>query len=410
MRESLARGTWLTPQRLEVYPRMLLAAFGLAIVALYATSHGGRDVTGRMLGTDFSQVWAAGRSVLAGDPTSPFDVTAHVALQERLFGPHEDVYGWLYPPFFLAPAAALALLPYVAALVTWQAITLPLYLWTTVRILRGLAPTGAAIVAALAFPAVFVNIGHGNNGFLTAGLLAGGLLLLPGRPLLTGIAFGLLAYKPQYGLMLPIALLAGGFWRTCLAAAATVAVMTAATLAVFGLDAWTAFVRSLSFTREVVLEQGSPGWHKLQSAFAAVRMVGGSVPLAYAVQAAVIVAVAIVLAFVWRGRADLRVKSAALLTATLLGTPYCFDYDMVVLGPALAFLAADGIRTGFGRFEKTLLAFVWIMPLLARSVAYATLLPLGPGAMAWLFAAIAARAKTAAVRKVPAPVGNEFYD
>jgi alpha-1,2-mannosyltransferase len=404
----LRRGTWLTPDRLAIYPRMLLAAFGLALVALFATSHGTRDATGRMLGTDFSQVWAAGRSVLEGHPVTPFDVMAHVAAQQRLFGPHEDVYGWLYPPYFLAPAALLACLPYVPALVAWQAATLPLYLVATLRILRGLVPAAGTTVAALAFPAVFVNIGHGNNGFLTAGLLAGGLLTLPRRPLLAGVMFGLLAYKPQFGLMLPIALVAGGCWRTALAAAATVVAITIATLAAFGAEAWTAFFRSLSFTRDVVLEQGSPGWHKLQSAFAAVRMLGGSVTVAYAVQGVAILLVSAALVGVWRSRADMGLKSAALLAATVLGTPYCFDYDMVVLGPALAFAVADGIEKGFGPFEKTLLAIVWIMPLVARSIASTTLFPMGLLVTTAFFLLIARRAWSAPVKIVPPDSRNLF--
>src|SRR6202023_3344335 len=85
---------------------------------------------------------------------------------------------------------------------------------------------------AAAFPAIFVNLGHGQNGFLTAGLLGAALLSLPRRPLLSGILFGLLAYKPQFGLLIPIALLAGGQWRATISAGLTVvALMTVATLA-----------------------------------------------------------------------------------------------------------------------------------------------------------------------------------
>ena len=59
---------------------------------------------------------------------------------------------------------------------------------------------------ALAFPAVFVNLGHGHNGFLTAALIGFALLWLDRRPVVAGILFGLLAYKPQFGLMIPLVL------------------------------------------------------------------------------------------------------------------------------------------------------------------------------------------------------------
>ena len=60
------------------------------------------------------------------------------------------------------------------------------------------------LLLALAFPAVFVNLGHGHNGFLTAALLGAALVVLDARPILAGILFGLLAYKPQFGVLIPL--------------------------------------------------------------------------------------------------------------------------------------------------------------------------------------------------------------
>ena len=62
---------------------------------------------------------------------------------------------------------------------------------------------------ALAFPATFINLFHGQNGFLNAALLGAALLALDRRPVVAGILFGLLSYKPHLGLLVPLALLAG---------------------------------------------------------------------------------------------------------------------------------------------------------------------------------------------------------
>ena len=110
---------------------------------------------------------------------------------------------------------------------------------------------------------------------------------------------------------------------------------------------WDAFLASAHFTRTVVLESGQTGWHKIQSVFAVVRMWGGPVPLAYAVQAAVTVALAAALIWLWRSRADFALKAAALIIAAILATPYSLDYDLTALAPAIAFLAAHGLRCGF---------------------------------------------------------------
>ena len=56
---------------------------------------------------------------------------------------------------------------------------------------------------------MFVNVGHGQNGFLTAALLGGALHWLDRRPWLAGVLIGCLAYKPQFGVLIPVALLAG---------------------------------------------------------------------------------------------------------------------------------------------------------------------------------------------------------
>jgi hypothetical protein len=390
---SLKSGSWLTPERLRVYPALLLAFQAIAVVALVATSDGLHDFWGRPLGTDFAQVWVAGREVLGGHPEHPFDVDAHLAAQQAFFGPSSDVYGWHYPPYFLALAALLALLPYAAALAAWQLSTLPIYVGGVYRALRG---SGLArrevLVVALAFPAVFVNLTHGQNGFLTAGLFAAALLCLEPRPWLAGLLFALLAYKPQFAVVIPVALVAGRHWRTLFAGGAGLAGLTALSLASFGVQPWIAFQQSLGFTRSVVLEEGNTGWEKIQSVFSAARMLGGSVPEAYALQGVVGALVLGAIAWLWHSRADTRLKYAALCAAALLTTPYCLDYDMVLLGPAVAFMVAHGLESGFAPLEKTLLATAWLVPLLARIVAKLSYVPIGSMIMLLLFAAILMRA------------------
>jgi hypothetical protein len=137
----------------------------------------------------------------------------------------------------------------------------------------------------------------------------------------------------------------------------------------------------MHLTRTVVLEQGGTGWYKIQSVFSMARMWGGSVPLAYVAQGIVTAALAGATVWLWRSTASPALKSAALIIAAILATPYSLDYDFVALGPAIAFLVADGLSRGFSPGEKTALAFLWFMPLIARSVAEYTLIPLGVPAM-----------------------------
>src|SRR5580704_4188639 len=399
-RESLRSGDWLTRERIRIVATALLIASAAAILFLVVTANGVIDRQGRPLGTDFSNVYAAGTYVLAGKPQAPFDPPQQFAREQALFGQSTQFYGWHYPPFFLFVAAALALMPYGLALAVWQAVTLGLYLLTIGAILKAFSPeSGGAIhrdplwpLVALAFPAVLINIGHGQNGFLTAALLGGALVVLDRRPIVAGLLLGLLVYKPQYGLLIPLVLAVSGRWKCFASAAIAVALLTLATTLTFGAGVWHAFLASTEFTRTVVLEQGNTGWYKIQSVFSWARVWGAPIPLAYALQCAVILGIGAALVWLWRSAAPYPLKAAALCLATILATPYSFDYDMMVLAPAIAFLAADGFSRNFAPWEKTLLAALWLVPLLARSIAQISLIPVGVPAMLAVFALVLWRA------------------
>jgi hypothetical protein len=248
------------------------------------------------------------------------------------------------------------------------------------------------LLLALAFPAVFINLGQAHNGFLTAALIGAALTQLDRRPWLAGVLIGCLAYKPQFGLLIPLVLVASGRWRVFAAAAATVALLAFAVTSAFGVDVWNAFLASTKFTRLVVLEQGGTGWHKIQSVFSWVRMWGGGIALAYALQGAVMLAVAAALTWLWRSPAAYPLKAAGLLIGSLLATPYSLDYDLMLLAPVIAFLAVDGMQRGFAPWEKTLLAGLWIVPLVARSIPQATLIPLAVPTLLLAFALLLHRA------------------
>jgi alpha-1,2-mannosyltransferase len=445
VRQAMRSGEWLTRERIRMVAVAVLLASAGGFLYLVVTATGGVDLQGRPIGTDFSNVYAAGTYVLEGNFQAPFDSVQQFAREQAIFGAATQFYGWHYPPYFLFVAAALAWMPYGLALFVWQAVTLGLYLLAIRTILssfRG-APTGPArsgrpddrlranpesittglqgqapnsslwrrwlwipdsryaasgmtadwLLLALAFPAVLINVGHGHNGFLTAALLGGGLVILDRRPLLAGILFGLMAYKPQFGLMIPIALAAGGYWRTFAAAAVTAVLLTLLTTLVFGVQVWQAFFVGAEFTRTVVLEQGDTGWHKIQSIFSWARMWGAPVPLAYAIQGAATLVFAMASAWLWHGKAPYPLKAAGLCLAAVLATPYTLDYDMMVLAPAIAFLATDGMARGFGPWEKTALAALWLVPLVARTFPQVTQIPLGVPAMLAMFVLILRRAE-----------------
>ena len=396
--QNISTGAWLTPSRMRGYSAVLLAAYLIASILWIALANGLVDRNNKPLGTDFSNVYAAGMLASNGKPDVAYDWPSEHAVEKAIFGRDVPFYGWHYPPQFLLVAEILALVPYGWALALWMATTLSAY----IAIIRVILPQPTAVLVALAYPAVFVNLLHGQNGFINTALLGGALLLLDRRPITSGVLIGLLAYKPQFGVLIPLMLLATARWTVLAAASATVLAACTVTLSMFGTKVWVAFAASTTLTRHVVLEAGSIGWEKMQSIFSAVRMWGGGVDLAYMAQGALALGVAAGLIWLWRSEAAVDLKASALAVAALIATPYVLDYDLMILAVAIAFYVRHGLARGFHNFELSLLAFAWIAPFLSRPLAEATGIPLGLAAQIVLFIMALCRAR----REAAQPYGD----
>ena len=323
--------------------RRLLGAVGLALALGYLVVLGGAylggqfliDPQGRPIANDFVNVYAAGRLVDAGDAASAYDWPVHKAAEIGAVG-HDfaNYYGWHYPPTFLFVAAALATLPYLAASLVWLVATLIAYAATMTAIFG----SRAGIALALGFPAALWNVTAGQNGFLTATLIGGTLGLLQRQPALAGVCLGLLTYKPQFGLLFPIVLIADRRFLTIAVATAVAAALAAASWLAFGTATWAAFIHATPAIGHAALRDGAIGFARMQSPFGLVRTFGGGEALAWTVQGAATLSLALALALMWRSRAAYDLKAAALAAGALIATPYVFTYDLVVLAVAVAFL------------------------------------------------------------------------
>jgi hypothetical protein len=382
----LRRADWLTAERARAWGWIVLALSAGAAIAMLAFSKGGLDPTGKPIGTDFTSFWTASQLALAGRPAAAYDMAAHHAAQVAITGRDTGYAAFFYPPIFLLVCLPLALLPYLAALAAWLAITGAAY----VRTARAWLGERMGWMPIFAFPAVLSNAGHGQNAFLSAALFGSGALWLERRPILAGVCLGALAYKPHLGLMIPVALAIGGRWKSFAAAGATVLALAGASLAVFGPGPWQGFLAD-SATARAALEQGLVGDAKMQSAFAAVRLWGGPLGLAYAVQGVAALAAAAGLWWLHRRAPRGGAEGPAMIVAGLVASPFLLDYDLAILAVPLAWLVREGARTGFRDWEKLGLAAAFILPAVSRTLATDAHLPLAPLALLALFALILRR-------------------
>ncbi|BEQ13678.1 hypothetical protein FAK_07440 [Desulfoferula mesophila] len=270
-------------------------------------------------------------------------------------------FTFTYPPMFLLILAPLAYFPYLASLGLWLGATLAFY----ALMIRKISGYRQAIIPALAFPAVFLTIGHGQNAFLTTGLLAGALYYLDRKPDVAGIMLGLLTFKPHLGIIIPIVLIATGHWRVFVVATVTTLALAAASLAFFGLETWQAFFASNALAFEV-LDKGLLPYHKMQSLFANIRLMGASVSIAYTLQIIYAFLVICIVTWIWVKPADRLLKNAALATSILMITPFLLDYDLTILSVAIACLAVYGSEHGFRGIPINLLVIAWLSSILFR--------------------------------------------
>jgi hypothetical protein len=381
----LSDARWLHAGRARAYGRVFLCVMA-AMLALRLVSAAVRvGPWGTPWQADFISFWAAGRLALAGTPALAYDVAAHWAVQRTAMG---DVgySAFFYPPVFLLACVPFALLGFYPAL----AVFLGLSGFGYARVVRALLPGGT--VAALGFPAVAMNLIYGQNGFLTAALFGAGTLALQRRPALAGLCFGCLAYKPHLAVLIPLALLLARQWRALAAMALTAAALTAASVAAFGLDTWRAFAAGLPLAR-YALEHGlvsNIGW---VSAFQAVRLLGGGLTAAYAVQAVATAAALLALIVAARRRPEVAM-AAVLPVAALLASPFVLSYDLVLLAVPMAWLLGVARERGFLPWEKTVLAAAFVAPLATVLSAEAFRLSLAPPVLAVLLAVVTRRACT----------------
>jgi glycosyl transferase family 87 len=378
-------GAVVDRDRVVGYCRILLAVEIGVFFFLVAGTHGLIVSLAGPTSTDFVSFYAAGALADAGNPELAYDRAAHEAAEQQATAPGVEYRFFYYPPVFLLLCAALARLPYLAAFVLFEGATLVLYLIA----MRGILADRAGMIAVLAFPAMFWALGLGQNSFLTAAVFAAGTLWIDRRPILAGLCFGALCYKPHFALLVPVALLAGRHWRALAAALGSATALCGLSLIAFGWETWRAFLAAGTGSL-ATYASGRINFGGFVSPFGGVLLAGGSPHAAYAVQAAVTLGAGLLVAVVWRRRLPLAVRAATLAAATLVAIPVVLIYDLMLAAVAAAWLVRDPAALADG--EKAALTALFVLAVVPPGLAEAWHFPSAPILALALLALIAIRA------------------
>lgn len=344
-------------EKFRLLSGILLVLFGAyAVTFLVVTSI---RMTAKPSG-DFFALWSAARLVLENPAREVYDPAALKAAQLALGMDPGTNYPFPYPPSFLLALAPLGLLPYMPAYLVAIGVTLGLYVWATV----GARWRSPIMVAALVAPTTTITIVAGQAGFLAAALLVGGFRLAATRPVIAGVLFGLATYKPQMGVLVPVALIAARLWRSVLAACATAIVLIVASSVLFGLTIWPAWVANIiQYSGQFAVESSLIA-HLMPTVSAALARLGAAPAVA---QIAQLAAAAVAAGVVWRCFRDgpSRLAAAALFVATFFATPHAFVYDMPILATAVLWAIAERHRSGeaFGTGEMLIMVLAIVAPI-----------------------------------------------
>lgn len=314
------------------------------------------DISGYAVGRDFLNTWMGGRAAVEGNPAAWFDFATYNTALREILGPDFPDHFWSYPPHLLLYTWPLGLMPYLPAYVLWCVLGLALYLWAA---RSGGVKRQHMLFLAVA-PAVAVNVFFGQNGFVTAALLIGGLANLDRKPVFAGVLFGILTIKPQFGLLLPVLLALTGRWRVIAAAVVTTAVLVGLTSLWFGAGIWAEYVRNVMPQQQWLMTQGGGLLVPMvSSAFVNARLLGLPLDACWLVQAMTsLSALAMVVWTYWRQR-DPVLSLALFVTATFLFSPWMLNYDMVVFGFVIALMRQRNDNTPA---DHRLALAVWTLP------------------------------------------------
>jgi hypothetical protein len=317
---------------------VVLATVAAAILLSFAASPVGQ-LPFQMKNKDFANYWMAGHLMLEGRGSLLFGKPDdYFAAMKAVFGADYPPHNWSYPPHAVLILLPLGQLGYLQAMALFLGLTLALYLLAV----QSLRPNWTPMAAILLTPFIVGNLVVTQNGFLTAALMIGGLALRDRKPVTAGILLGLLTFKPQLGLLLPILLVYERRWMVILAAVATTIMVVLASILAFGPQSWLDYISYVVPKQADIMNTfGGDFPHMIGSAFGSARSLGLDAASAMRIHLPFALAgFVLFLLSLWRLR-NANARAFAMLIANMLVVPYSVAYDFGALATFAALWPLD---------------------------------------------------------------------
>lgn len=304
---------------------------------------GDRFLTGDLKGADFVYFYTLGRIAFDGDyPRASDDGYLYARQVELVPASVGDHHLSVYPPMAAIIFRPFTALRYQVAVILWALLTLLGYaaailmMWHFAR--DALHDGFFVAMAGAAFPPVWNLVLYGQTTVIPLIAFTFAWLAMRGqRPMAAGAAIGLLAVKPQFGLVFAVVLMSAGHWRVILGAVLSVGVQLLLVIATMGSQALLRYLETMQQLRTIraLLEPHPYRMHSLRVLTDLLPDAAGTM-----LWLAVAFAVLTITVVVWRSRASLDLRFSTVVTATVLISPHLFVYDATVLSIPLLLTGA----------------------------------------------------------------------
>jgi hypothetical protein len=241
-----------------------------------------------------------------------------------------------YPPLAALIFAPFTVLPFVLAGMVWGLCTLAALAACVLTIANRSGPASPLRdrrflwTAALGFPAVWSLVMHGQSTILVVLGFALAWLALDVRSsrYWAGFALGLLALKPQFGVVFAIIAIARREWKMVAGTLTAIAIQIALTIVIFGADILRIYAATaIAVMRTAHIPEIKPYLqHSLRALTSLLPLEADAILLLLLGGI-----VAWIVADIWRSTANWRIRMGALVIGSLLVNPHVYAYDTTVL-------------------------------------------------------------------------------
>ena len=335
-----------------VYFAVLLVLRGF----IYADADGIAFGEKGVIGGDYLAFWTSAKAFVQGHALSMYDREAFEAAMSSVSGLERHFMMWQYPPTAFFIIAPLGFFDYIAGYVFWMGATFAALIFA----LKSIDLSWREVIILVFAPMSLLVMDTGQISFLTTALMILAVFFPGSRPILAGVAAGLLTFKPHLGVLIPLAYLAAGCWRAFAAAAVTSVVVLLSSLAVFGLDGWILFYDSVTrIYTDYMYDGGSTPPKYMTTLMSQMRLLEIDQSVAATAHYIFAAFLAFLVVIVWRMCPDIHLRAALICSAAILVTPYAYSYELVILVAPAAALVVQARSTGWLIFERPALILGW---------------------------------------------------